>query len=70
MPFINIENDPPALAGIKKVINCLYHAEEALKTLESISAKEGYLKMAKDGFAAMRQLYNSLALLHDAEKLN
>src|SRR5690242_20277119 len=63
VPFINIDNDPPQLAAIKKVINCLYHAEEALKTWEGMSS---YFKMAKGSYSAISQLYSALSLLTDA----
>lgn len=36
VPFIDFGDDPPQIVTIKKVINCLYHAEEGFKYYESV----------------------------------
>lgn len=46
LPFAHFERDPAPVSQLKKIINALYHTEEALKVVESIdfeglSLKEG-----------------------------
>lgn len=68
VPFINFEDDPPQVATLKKVINCLYHAEEAFKSWESIDTSTlwGKAKAAPQLIQALIQIYKSLGLLDDA----
>ncbi|WP_298626903.1 SdhB [uncultured Legionella sp.] len=68
VPFVNINNDPAQIASIKKVINALYHAEEALKIWEGMdtSTKWGKAKAAPQGVLALNQIYKSLGQLNDA----
>ncbi|VEB37326.1 protein SdhB [Legionella sainthelensi] len=67
-PFINIENDPPQIAAIKKLINSMYHAENALKTWDGIdtSTQLGKIAAAHQGVAALSQVYKSIALIAEA----
>ena len=68
VPFIDFAGDPPPAVAIKKVMNCLYHAEEGLKIWEKIS--EGSLwdkaKAAPQGVSALLHVYKALAMLDDA----
>lgn len=67
-PFIDIEADPPQIAAIKKVINCLYHAENALSEWENMDlvSLTGVTLFAARGVGALTQIYKSLALLGEA----
>ena len=68
VPFIHLDLDPPQIAAIKKVINCLYHAEEATKSWEQtdFSSKWQMARSAPKTVAMLTQIYKSLALLNDA----
>lgn len=68
VPFVDFEKDPPQIATLKKVINCLYHAEEAFKSWESIDASTllGKAKAAPKLIRALTQIYKSLGLLDEA----
>jgi hypothetical protein len=65
VPFINIDNDPPQLAAIKKMINSLYFAESALKNWNGMDTRTPLSKFAAahQGVAALSQVYKSLELL-------
>ncbi|MBL7478875.1 SdhB [Legionella bononiensis] len=67
-PFINFADDPGQIAAIKKVINALYHAEEALKIWEHTdnSTLWAKTKSAPKHAKALIQVYKSLASLNDA----
>lgn len=67
-PFINIEKDPPQIAAIKKLINSMYHAENALKTWNGIdtSTQLGKIAAAHQGVAALSHVYKSIALIAEA----
>ncbi|HAT8621099.1 TPA: SdhB [Legionella pneumophila subsp. pneumophila] len=68
VPFVDFEKDPPQIATLKKVINCLYHAEEAFKSWESIDTSTllGKAKAAPKLIHALTQIYKSLGLLDEA----
>ncbi|MFO2512761.1 Dot/Icm T4SS effector SdhB [Legionella pneumophila serogroup 2] len=68
VPFVDFEKDPPQIASLKKVINCLYHAEEAFKSWESIDTSTllGKAKAAPKLIRALTQIYKSLGLLDEA----
>ncbi|HAT1820933.1 TPA: SdhB [Legionella pneumophila] len=68
VPFVHFEKDPPQIATLKKVINCLYHAEEAFKSWESIDTSTllGKAKAAPKLIRALTQIYKSLGLLDEA----
>ncbi len=68
VPFINIGKDPAQITAIKKVINALYHAEEALKQWESIDAStiSGKALAVKQGVSALNQAYKALSQLNEA----
>ncbi|HDS3849774.1 SdhB [Legionella pneumophila] len=68
VPFVDFEKDPPQIATLKKVINCLYHAEEAFKSWESIDTSTllGKAKAAPKLIRALTQIYKSLGLLDEA----
>lgn len=67
-PFINIENEPPQIAALKKLINSMYHAENALKTWDGIdtSTQLGKIAAAHQGVAALSQVYKSIALIAES----
>ncbi|MGC1181440.1 hypothetical protein [Legionella sp.] len=68
VPFLHVNDNPPQIAAIKKVINCLYHAEEAGKAWEKTnftSALQGVVT-APQTFSMLYQLYKSLAHLNEA----
>ncbi len=64
VPFINIENDAPQIAALKKMINSLYYAEAAIKIWREIDTSTSFRKLAAahQGLAALSQLYKSLQL--------
>ncbi|CEG57066.1 hypothetical protein [Legionella fallonii] len=64
VPFINIDNDAPQIAAIKKVINSMYYAEAAIKIWQQIdtSTTFGKAAAAHQGVAALSQLYKSMQL--------
>lgn len=68
VPFINFKEDPPQVVTLKKVINCLYHAEEGFKHWESVdrSSVWGWAKGAKPLIEALIQVYKALGMLDDA----
>ncbi|RUR17739.1 SdhB [Legionella sp. km535] len=68
VPFVRIEDDPAQIAAIKKVINALYHAEEAFKIWETTdnSSLRAKITGAKQHYQAITQVYKSLASLNDA----
>ena len=68
VPFINFDTDPPQVASIKKVINCLYHAEEGRKHWEKLDTRTvgGVAKAAPLGIKALIQVYKSVGVLDDA----
>lgn len=68
VPFLHINQDPPQLAAIKKVINCLYHAEEAAKAWENTDFSSSWQMAAAipQTVGMLNQLYKSIALLNDA----
>lgn len=68
VPFINFQYDVPQVAAIKKVINSLYHAEEALRNYENVDAStlSGKVKAVPSLAKALIQLYKSISLLNDA----
>ncbi|KTD51026.1 hypothetical protein [Legionella quateirensis] len=67
-PFIDFADDPGQIAAIKKVINALYHAEEALKIWENTDNSTFWAKTkaAPKHVKALIQVYKSLASLNDA----
>lgn len=68
IPFVDFGDDPPQVVTIKKVINCLYHAEEGFKHYESIdkSSVLGKALGAKKYIQALIQIYKSIGMLDDA----
>nr|WP_277619289.1 hypothetical protein [Legionella norrlandica] len=68
VPFINFENEPPQVATLKKVINCLYHAEKGFESWENIDTSTlwGKAKAAPQLIQALIQIYKSLGMLDDA----
>lgn len=64
VPFININNDPPQIASIKKIINALYYAEEGLRI--DTSTAWAMAKGATQAVSALNQIYKSLSQLNDA----
>ncbi|KTD61275.1 hypothetical protein [Legionella shakespearei] len=61
VPFTHFDNDPPQVEAIKKVINCLYHAEHAMNHWENTS-----LTSPAQGVYAITQVYKALAMFNDA----
>lgn len=68
VPFINLANDPPQTAAIKKIINSMYHAECALKIWHGMNTDNalGKIAAAHQGVAALSQVYKSFALVTQA----
>lgn len=66
-PFIDVESNPPQIAAIKKFINALYHAEEAIKKWEDMdtSSYSGQVLALKQAFDGVSHVYQCLALLND-----
>ncbi len=64
VPFINIDDDAPQIAALKKMINSLYYAEAAIKIWQEIDTSTTFNKLAAahQGLAALSQLYKSLQL--------
>lgn len=68
VPFLYIDNDPPQIAAIKKVVNCLYHAEQAAIAWEKTNYSSAWQKAvsAPKTLSMLNQLYKAVALLNDA----
>lgn len=65
LPFVAVEDDAPQVAAIKKVINCLHHAEKGLGIWEQKETLGTWRKF-KARFHALYQVYKSVAFLYDA----
>lgn len=61
VPYTDIDDDPPQIEAIKKVINALYYAEHAMEDWENTS-----IYSPQKGVYAITQVYKSLTLLNDA----
>jgi hypothetical protein len=68
IPFVDFSHDSPQLTAIKKLMNCLYHAELGLKTWEGMdtSTKWNTVKSAPQGVGALVEIYQSMVMLNDA----
>ncbi len=44
VPFCNFDTEPAPVSQLKKIVNALYHAEEALKAVEQLNLEELSLK--------------------------
>ncbi|KTD79349.1 hypothetical protein [Legionella waltersii] len=74
-PFIGFGSSPPQIAAVKKIINSLYHAEQAVKQWEewdtstsihnALSIEQGAKRVARV-YKGVTHVYNSLAFLNDA----
>lgn len=66
-PFVHFGSNPPQIAAIKKFINALYHAEQAIKKWENLdtSSYSGQVYAVKQAYDGVSHVYNCLALLND-----
>lgn len=67
-PFLDIDHEPAQVAAIKKVVNCLYHAEHAARVWENTNYRNAWQKAisAPKTLSMVNQLYKAIALLNDA----
>jgi transcription antitermination factor NusG len=70
VPFIHFEEQPPQVVAIKKVINCLYYAESALRTIDKMNSNSDSMFnkviLAHQKIAALSQVYKAMSQLNDA----
>ena len=68
VPFLYIDHEPAQVAAIKKVVNCLHHAEHAARSWENTNYRNAWQKAmsAPQTLSMVNQLYKAVALLNDA----